>query len=115
MHELFARDFDGDWNNPKLLTYRYCFDLFGDFLEMVQRHIDLRNVEPKDLFGLRYYLNLVAEAPYYETLPKEKKIINVEAKDVFRDFMRTYYPDGWHLVKNRHQLPAPRSSEQDDI
>jgi hypothetical protein len=102
---------DRDWNDPRMLVYRYCFDAFGEYLEVIQRHIDLQTAEPAHLIGLRYYLNLLVEPEYYRGLPNkitDESGKDVEAKDVFRPFMQNYYADGWHLVENRHKLPSAR-------
>jgi hypothetical protein len=100
---------DADWADPRMLVYRYCFDSLGEFLETIQRYIDLGTVDPAHLFGLRYYLDKLKVPIYYRNLDQKDKLVGVEAEDVFRPFMKTYYPDGWHLVENRYQLPGSRS------
>jgi hypothetical protein len=99
------------WSDPRMLVFRYCFDAFGEYLETIQRHLDLGNVEPAHLFGIRYYLDLLHEPGYYDELPEEQKLEGVPATEVFRPFMRKYYPDGWHLVEHRHELPAARKQD----
>lgn len=94
------------WNEPEQLTYRYCFDSFAAYLETVQRHIELRNVELSHLIGLRYYLDCVFDAAYYATVPESQRLPGVTTRSVFRPFLEHYYPEAWALVENRHTLPG---------
>jgi len=99
---------DQNWDDPRMLVYRYCFDSLGGFLETIQRYIDAGNVDPAHLFGLRYYLELLAAPIYYDTLPEERRLAGVKSEEVFRPFMKKYYPDGWYLVEHRDRLPRAR-------
>jgi hypothetical protein len=71
---------DQDWDDPWMLVYRYCFDSLGGFLGTIQRYIDLGNVDPAHLFGLRYYLELLAAPIYYDMLSEKRRLAGSNLK-----------------------------------
>jgi len=74
---------------PQGLVYRYCFDkLFGHLTE-VYRLLKAGRLDADDLYGLRYWLQRIAQ---YKYPPKD-----VRGKDVFQPFLR-FKPFGYRPV-----------------
>lgn len=77
-----------DWNKPEALTYRHSFDAFFTYLERVVDHIRSRIITRKQLVGLDYYLELVADPPYLRPKQDGEEI----SESAFRPFVENYYP-----------------------
>lgn len=59
MSDALKADLDVVWRQPEALTYRYCFDSFFAYLDTIRYHVAVGNVDPSQLVGLQYYLDLV--------------------------------------------------------
>jgi hypothetical protein len=89
------------YNDPRFLTYRYCLDSFGSYLETIQRHIDLGNVEPEHVVGLKYYLDKLITVPYSSRIEFAGNSPNVAQEQVLGEFIAAFYPGAFQLVQQR--------------
>ncbi|AYG66125.1 hypothetical protein [Rhizobium sp. CCGE531] len=93
MSAALKADLGASWRTPEALTYRYCFDTFFSYLEVISHHLKVENVQRAQLVGLDYYLRLVREPPY----------LDWSRTHPFLPFLDRYYPGLrsfiWHCVE----------------
>jgi hypothetical protein len=54
MSAALKADLGGGWRAPEALTYRYCFDAFFSYIEKIRHHLEVKNIEEKQLVGFDY-------------------------------------------------------------
>jgi hypothetical protein len=100
MSEALRADLDANWRSPEALTYRYCFDTLFSYIEAIQHHVAVGNVQIRQLVGLEYYPQLIREPPHLDWCSSRPGAVHP-----FQPFLDRYYPSLssfiWHSVDER--------------
>jgi hypothetical protein len=106
-------DLQRGWRTPAALTYRYSFDAFFSYLHTVIHYVTEGLIARKQLVGLDYYLDLVANPLYLRPSPAPSEQAAGEAPEsAYRPFIKKFYPDLLPFIWPPKQLAVSRRPRQ---